>query len=119
MGDFLQQNWIGALLVIAMLAMHLGHRPGGSGHHGHRHDGRRHRGCGSHAGHGVSRSREDGTRRREDASPDSTLERQGQAHTPTPPAPDGTREAVGPSDGWASPQVDAMGLPHAQHPQRD
>ncbi len=44
MAQFLQQNWIGIIFIVAMMAMHLGgHRHGGHGGHG----GAMHGGCGA------------------------------------------------------------------------
>ena len=86
--DFLQQNWIGVLFVVAMLAMHLG---------GHRHGGQ-----GGHAGHGGSMSGCGGhpvTRPHDHAS---------QAGSTTPPAPspvqDPTRDANSPDPNQADSQ---------------
>ena len=91
--DFLQQNWIGMLFVVAMLAMHFGgHRHGGHGGHAGR--GGTMRGCG---GHPVTRPHEHAS--------------QGGSSSPgpTPPArssvPDPTRDAYSPDASEADRQV--------------
>ena len=91
--DFLQQNWIGVLFVVAMLAMHFG---------GHRHGGQ-----GGHAGHGGSMSGCGGhpvARPHDHASQAGSL-------TP-PPVQDSTRDAFSPDPS----QADSQGPPDTTHP---
>ncbi len=94
MAGFIQQNWVGIILVAAMLAMHLG---------GHRHGG--HNGRGLRGGCGAGHPRQ-GTHVGDDqAQPDAHQRpRAGKAEeAPTEPVPDvghpdPTRDAVNPDD---------------------
>ena len=94
--DFLQQNWIGMLFVVAMLAMHFGgHRHGGqAGHGGH---GGTMRGCG---GHPAARPHEHAS----------------QTGSPTPESrstvPDPTRDAYSPD----ASEADSQAPPAAKQP---
>lgn len=81
MGDVFPQGWIGALLVMVMLAMHL------SRHLAHRDRGRRGRGgCGSRAGHGVGRPRERDAVGPADSSPVPQRDALGLPHAPHDPS---------------------------------
>jgi hypothetical protein len=104
MAGFIQQNWVGIILVAAMLAMHLG---------GHRHGG--HGGPGLGGGCGAGHPRQ-GTRVGDDQTQPDALQRPRSgkaAEAPAEPAPDAvrpdptrdvlrpdpTRDAVNPDDG--------------------
>lgn len=95
MFDFLQQNWIVMLFVVAMLAMHFGgHRHGGQG--GHLGHGGTMRGCG---GHTVTRPHEHSSQA--DSTPPEP--------TPEPRSSVPTRDAYPPDASEADSQVP----PHA------
>lgn len=100
MSDFLQQNWVGILFVVAMLAMHFGgHRHGGQrGHAGHR---GMMGGCGGHAV-GTSHPSESQTGT---AAPERTP-------APSSSVPDPTRDAYSPdadeADGPVPPETERV-----------
>jgi hypothetical protein len=93
MFDFLQQNWIGILFIVAMLAMHFGgHRHCGQGGHGGMMGG-----CGGHSA----------TRPHEHASQTGSSTPESRSTVPDP-----TRDAYSPDASEADSQVP----PVAKHP---
>lgn len=118
MAEFLQQNWIGILFVVAMMVMHLGgHRHAGqSGGHGG-HGG----GCGAgHPGHPrATTDGHEGHQHQQPAGRTHDNSRRGQDTVPMaqgevprgrdaasgPAMPDPTRDAINPDDNPLGPDV--------------
>ena len=91
MFEFIQRNWVGIVLVVGMLVMHLG----GHGHGGHGGHGGRMGGCGGHAGHDHGES--DAPARHQDPA------------SPRPSNPDPTRDAYNPDDQDQAQRPDGSG----------